>query len=48
MVIGTALGWSNLATVVLAIGLAFAFGYTLRRSRSSGRECQSQPWSGQP
>ena len=29
MVIGTALGWSNLATVVLAIGLAFAFGYTL-------------------
>jgi hypothetical protein len=29
MVIGTALGWGNLATVVLAIGLAFVFGYTL-------------------
>ena len=29
MVIGTALGWSNLATLILAIGLAFVFGYTL-------------------
>ena len=29
MVIGTALGWSNLATVVLSIGLAFVFGYSL-------------------
>jgi hypothetical protein len=29
MVIGTALGWSNLATVVLSIVLAFAFGYSL-------------------
>ena len=29
MLVGTALGWSNLATVVLAIGLAFVFGYTL-------------------
>jgi hypothetical protein len=29
MVIGTALGWGNLATVVLAIALAFVFGYTL-------------------
>lgn len=27
MVIGTALGWSELATVALAIGLAFIFGY---------------------
>lgn len=27
--IGTALGWSNLATIALAIGLAFFFGYTL-------------------
>ncbi|MEO6501826.1 MAG: DUF4396 domain-containing protein, partial [Jatrophihabitantaceae bacterium] len=27
MVIGTALGWSNLQTVVLAIVLAFFFGY---------------------
>ena len=27
--IGTALGWSNLATIALAIGLAFLFGYTL-------------------
>jgi Domain of unknown function (DUF4396) len=29
MALGTALGWSNLATVVLAIGLAFVFGYML-------------------
>jgi Domain of unknown function (DUF4396) len=29
MVIGTALGWSNLATMVLAVGLAFLFGYAL-------------------
>jgi hypothetical protein len=27
--IGTALGWSNEATIVLAIGLAFLFGYSL-------------------
>ncbi|MGZ3146094.1 DUF4396 domain-containing protein [Lentzea chajnantorensis] len=29
MVIGTALGWGNLATVVLAVALAFLFGYSL-------------------
>ena len=29
MALGTALGFSNLATVALAIGLAFVFGYTL-------------------
>ncbi|MEO7262250.1 MAG: DUF4396 domain-containing protein [Jatrophihabitantaceae bacterium] len=29
MVIGTALGWSNLQTIVLAIVLAFFFGYAL-------------------
>ncbi|WP_291419416.1 DUF4396 domain-containing protein [Actinophytocola sp.] len=29
MVIGTALGWGTLATVVLAIALAFVFGYAL-------------------
>ncbi len=29
MVIGTALGWSNLATIVLAVVLAFLFGYSL-------------------
>ena len=29
MAIGTALGFSNLGTIVLAIGLAFLFGYTL-------------------
>ncbi|GAA2995117.1 DUF4396 domain-containing protein [Actinokineospora diospyrosa] len=29
MVIGTALGWSTLPTVVLAIALAFGFGYAL-------------------
>src|ERR687894_1258830 len=27
MVIGTALGWSDLQTVVLAVALAFVFGY---------------------
>ena len=27
--IGTALGWSDLATIALAIGLAFLFGYSL-------------------
>ncbi len=29
MVAGTALGWGNLATIVLAIVLAFFFGYSL-------------------
>jgi hypothetical protein len=29
MIIGTALGWSNLATVALAVVLAFFFGYSL-------------------
>ena len=29
MVIGTALGWHNAATVVLSIALAFLFGYSL-------------------
>ncbi|WP_018157926.1 DUF4396 domain-containing protein [Demetria terragena] len=29
MVIGTALGWSNLATIALAVVLAFFFGYAL-------------------
>jgi hypothetical protein len=28
MVIGTALGWSNLPTIVLAVALAFLFGYS--------------------
>jgi Domain of unknown function (DUF4396) len=28
MIIGTALGWSDVATIALAIGLAFLFGYT--------------------
>jgi hypothetical protein len=28
MIIGTALGWSNLATIVLAVALAFFFGYS--------------------
>jgi hypothetical protein len=28
IVIGTALGWSDLATIALAIGLAFFFGYS--------------------
>jgi hypothetical protein len=29
VVIGTALGWGNLATIALAVGLAFLFGYGL-------------------
>jgi hypothetical protein len=29
VVIGTALGWSNLPTILLAIALAFVFGYSL-------------------
>ncbi|WP_242907139.1 DUF4396 domain-containing protein [Actinomadura terrae] len=29
MVIGTAFGWSNLATIVAAVALAFVFGYAL-------------------
>jgi hypothetical protein len=29
MAISTALGWGNLATIALAVGLAFLFGYTL-------------------
>ena len=28
IVIGTALGWSDLATIALAVGLAFLFGYS--------------------
>src|SRR5919109_603075 len=29
MVIGTALGWSDIQTIVLAVALAFLFGYSL-------------------
>ena len=29
MVLGTAWGWSNAATIALAVGLAFVFGYAL-------------------
>ena len=29
MIVGTALGWSNFATIVLAVVLAFFFGYSL-------------------
>ncbi|WP_327366917.1 DUF4396 domain-containing protein [Streptomyces sp. NBC_01217] len=38
MVIGTALGWGNMETMVLAIVLAFFFGYTLtlRSIRKAG------------
>ncbi|MDF3146988.1 MULTISPECIES: DUF4396 domain-containing protein [unclassified Streptomyces] len=38
MVIGTALGWGNAATLILAITLAFFFGYalTLRGVRKAG------------
>ncbi|WP_434588631.1 DUF4396 domain-containing protein [Streptomyces sp. A5-4] len=38
MVIGTALGWGNVPTMILAIALAFFFGYalTLRGVRKAG------------
>jgi hypothetical protein len=38
MVIGTALGWGNVATIVLSIALAFFFGYllTMRPLLASG------------
>ena len=29
MIVGTALGWSNLGTVVISVVLAFVFGYSL-------------------
>ena len=29
MIIGTALGWSDLATIAISVALAFLFGYTL-------------------
>ncbi|GAA0951263.1 DUF4396 domain-containing protein [Nonomuraea longicatena] len=29
MVIGTSLGWNNIQTIALAVGLAFVFGYAL-------------------
>jgi len=29
MVVGSALGWGNLATVILSVALAFVFGYSL-------------------
>jgi hypothetical protein len=43
MIIGTALNWSNLATVVLAIALAFVFGYalTVRGVLRSGLDLRS-------
>ncbi len=37
MVIGTALGFGDLATIALAVVLAFAFGYTLTACRCCGR-----------
>lgn len=43
MVIGTALGWGNLPTTVLAIALAFLFGYafTLRGILSAGVDART-------
>lgn len=40
MVIGTAFGWGNLPTIVLAVSLAFLFGYvlTMRPLLASGLE----------
>ena len=48
MVIGTALGLRNTATVVLSIALAFVFGYgltmrgVLRAGSGCGRRCRSR------
>ena len=36
MVVGTALGWHNAATVVLSIALAFLFGYALTMRSALG------------
>lgn len=43
MVIGTALGWGNVPTMVLAVLLAFVFGYslTLRGVLSAGLDLRS-------
>src|SRR3954447_11266990 len=43
MVVGTALGWHNAATVVLSIALAFVFGYalTMRGVLRSGLDLRS-------
>ena len=44
MVIGTALGWGNVATIALAVVLAFFFGYSLwpsPRTRSRSRSWRS-------
>ncbi|MFI5864445.1 DUF4396 domain-containing protein [Streptomyces sp. NPDC051546] len=43
MVIGTALGWGNAPTMVLAIALAFFFGYalTLRGVRAAGLDVRT-------
>ena len=43
MVVGTWLGWSNFATVVLSIALAFVFGYalTVRSVLRSGLDVRS-------
>ncbi|MFD5146315.1 DUF4396 domain-containing protein [Streptomyces sp. NPDC058401] len=43
MVIGTALGWGNAPTMVLAIALAFFFGYalTLRGVRAAGLDLRT-------
>ena len=47
MVIGTALGWHDLPTVVLSIVLAFVFGYALTmrpllRARAAARRARSR------
>ena len=37
VVVGTALGWGDLATIVLAVVLAFFFGYSLTSFRFCDR-----------
>ena len=45
MVIGSALGLANLATLVLAVGVAFLFGYVLTSCQYCVRASRSQPLS---
>ena len=48
MIIGTALDWSDFATIALSIALAFLFGYSLTSGplRRTSREAWSESTSG--
>ena len=43
MVIATAAGWGNLASIAIAVLLAFFFGYLLTFTVSAARGCRSGP-----